>query len=191
MAGKIIIVSAPSGCGKSTIINALMDRGIINAQFSVSATNRPPRTGEVDGINYHFLTDEQFHDAIAAGDFIEFEEVYPGRYYGTLRKEVEQRMTDGKNVILDIDVCGGVNVKKMFGNEALALFIFPPSVEELRRRLKSRGTDDEAEINRRISRAEYELGFSKEYDKTVINDDLEKAIEETGCLINDFTGYSG
>lgn len=190
MSGKIIIVSAPSGCGKSTIINALMDRGVINAQFSVSATNRAPRVGEVDGINYHFLSDQQFHDEIANGNFIEFEEVYPGRFYGTLRREVEHRMAEGNNVILDIDVCGGVNVKKMFGTHALSLFILPPSVDELRVRLKSRGTDDEAEINRRISRAEYELGFAKDYDATVVNDDLEKAIEETGCKINEFTGYS-
>jgi len=189
MPGKIIIVSAPSGCGKSTIINALMDRGVINAQFSVSATNRSPRVGEIDGINYHFLTDDQFRDAIAAGDFIEFEEVYPGRYYGTLRSEVEQRMADGNNVILDIDVCGGVNVKKMFGEKALALFILPPSVEELRVRLRSRGTDDESEINRRISRAEYELGFAKDYDTSIVNDDLEKAIAETGRAINEFTGH--
>lgn len=163
-----------------------MDRGMINARFSVSATNRSPREGETDGVSYHFLTDEQFREAVANGEFVEYEEVYPGRFYGTLRSEVEHRLQDGENVILDIDVCGGVNVKKIFGDKALALFIMPPSVEELGNRLRSRNTDDEAEIARRLGRAEYELGFARDYDVTVVNDDLETAIAEAGKVINDF-----
>ena len=136
--GKIIIVSAPSGCGKSTIINAIMERANVPLQFSVSATNREPRTGEQNGVNYHFLTTEEFQLHIANGDFVEYEEVYPGRFYGTLRSEVEQRCANGENVVLDIDVKGGVNVKRIFGSKALSIFIMPPSVEELRRRLESR-----------------------------------------------------
>ncbi len=186
MSGKIIIISAPSGCGKSTIINALMDRGMINVRFSVSATNRAPRKGEVDGVNYHFLSDEQFRNAIANGDFVEYEEVYPGRFYGTLRSEVEQRVGRGENVLLDIDVCGGVNVKKQFGDRAISVFIKPPSIEVLGERLRGRGTDSEEEITRRLGRAEYELGFASQYDVQVVNDDLETAIATAGKVINDF-----
>lgn len=185
--GKIIIVSAPSGCGKSTIINAIMERGNVELQFSVSATNRPPRTGETDGVNYHFLSTEEFEKHIANGDFVEYEEVYPGRFYGTLRSEVEDRCKRGENVVLDIDVKGGVNVKKLFGNKALSIFIMPPSVEELRRRLESRATDSAEAIAQRVGKAEYELSFAPKYDVEVVNDDLQEAIDTTERIITEFT----
>ena len=131
MEGKLIIISAPSGCGKSTIIGDIMDRAGLELEFTVSATNRKPREGEVDGVNYNILTDQQFHDLIAEGAFVEYEQVYPGRYYGTLRSEIENRIAQGHNVLLDIDVCGGLNVKKQFGDRALSIFIEPPSVAEV------------------------------------------------------------
>lgn len=184
--GKIIIVSAPSGCGKSTIINELLRRGEIDMQFSVSATSRPPREGEVHGEHYYFMTEQEFRDAIAADAFVEYEEVYPGRFYGTLRSEVERRCSEGHNVILDIDVKGGVRVKHMFGDRALSLFIMPPSVDELRRRLESRATDSAEAIAQRVGKAEYELGFAKDYDKCVVNDDLATAIAETDSIIKEF-----
>lgn len=184
--GKIIIISAPSGCGKSTIINAIMQRGNVPLEFSVSATNRAPRTGEINGINYHFMTDEAFRTAIDNNDFVEYEEVYPGRYYGTLRSEVEQRCAEGRNVVLDIDVKGGVNVKKMFGNHALSIFIMPPSVEELRRRLEGRATDSKEAIDQRVAKAEFELSYAPQYDCSVTNDDLATAINETERHIVEF-----
>ncbi len=185
--GKIIIVSAPSGCGKSTIINAIMERANVPLQFSVSATNREPRTGEQNGVNYHFLTTEEFQLHIANGDFVEYEEVYPGRFYGTLRSEVEQRCANGENVVLDIDVKGGVNVKRIFGSKALSIFIMPPSVEELRRRLESRATDSAEDINRRVAKAEFEISFAPQYDTVVVNDNLAEAIDLTERKIIEFT----
>lgn len=185
--GKIIIVSAPSGCGKSTIINAIMERANVPLQFSVSATNREPRTGEQNGVNYHFLTTEEFQLHITNGDFVEYEEVYPGRFYGTLRSEVEQRCANGENVVLDIDVKGGVNVKRIFGSKALSIFIMPPSVEELRRRLESRATDSAEDINRRVAKAEFEISFAPQYDTVVVNDNLAEAIDLTESKIIEFT----
>ena len=175
--GKIIIISAPSGCGKSTIINALLKRGEIDMQFSVSATNRPPRDGEVHGVNYYFLTDDDFKKAISQGDFVEYEEVYPGRYYGTLKSEIARIVDGGHNVVLDIDVKGGVNVKRMYGDEAVSVFIQPPSVEALRSRLVGRGTETEDAIEQRVARAEFEIGYAPQFDHTVVNDDLTEAIE--------------
>ncbi len=186
--GKIIIVSAPSGCGKSTIINALMARGDIDMQFSVSATNRPPREGEVDGVNYHFLSDEEFRLEISNDAFIEYEEVYPGRFYGTLKREVERVCGQGHNIVLDIDVKGGINVKKMYGDRALSVFIVPPAVETLRRRLESRATDDKAAIDCRVAKAEYELSFSPMYDCRIVNDNLDEAVENVHDVIVKFIG---
>lgn len=183
--GKIIIISAPSGTGKSTIINRLMAEPSLNLRFSVSATNRPPREGETDGENYHFLTTEEFEQKIKAGDFVEYEEVYPGRYYGTLKSEVEKTLKDGHNLILDIDVKGGVNVKGMYP-EAASIFILPPNIETLRQRLIGRGTDDMETINQRVSKAEYELTFASKYDYSVVNDDLEKAVNDTKGIIVKF-----
>lgn len=186
MEGKVIIISAPSGCGKSTIIKELEQRGKVNLEFSVSATNRAPRQGEVDGVNYHFLTTEQFHDLIAQNSFVEYEEVYPGRFYGTLRSEVENRCAAGHNVILDIDVKGGVNVKRMFGDKAVSIFIMPPSIDELRRRLEKRATDAPEIIAERVGKAEYEISFAPKFDYCIVNDDLDKAVSRTEQIIFDF-----
>lgn len=160
----------------------------MDLQFSVSATNRAPRPGETDGVSYYFLSDDEFRRRLDAGDFVEYCEVYPGRFYGTLKSEVERTRDEGHDVILDIDVVGGVNVKDIFGDEAMSIFIMPPSVDELRRRLENRGTDSEERIAERVGRAEYEIGFASRYDKVVVNDRLEDAVEETTRLIAEFTG---
>lgn len=184
--GKIIVLSAPSGCGKSTIINTILDSGDYDLKFSVSATNRSPREGEVDGVHYHFLTTEEFRDAIAAHSFVEWEEVYPGRFYGTLRSEIERRIDAGDDVVLDIDVKGGLNVKKIFGDRALTIFILPPDLATLRQRLVSRGTDAPAIIEERLEKAEYEISFAPEYDCRVVNDNLDEAVAEVRALIDNF-----
>ena len=186
--GKVIVISAPSGCGKSTSISAVREKPGMDLRFSVSATNRDPRPGESDGVNYYFLSDDEFRRRIDAGDFVEYCEVYPGRFYGTLKSEVERTRDEGHDVILDIDVVGGVNVKELFGDDAMSLFVMPPSVDELRRRLEHRGTDNAERIAERVGRAEYEMGFAPRYDKIVVNDNLDKAVEETTRLIADFTG---
>lgn len=188
MSGKLIIISAPSGCGKSTIIHDLTQRGNIDMTFSVSATNRKPREGEIDGVHYHFLSTSEFHDRIASGDFLEYEEVYPGRFYGTLKSEINRALDTGSNIVLDIDVKGGINVKKLYGDRALSIFIEPPSVEELRCRLENRGTESREVIDERISRAEFELSLAPQFDVVVINDNLEQAIDRTEQLIIDFIG---
>jgi len=186
MSGKLIIISAPSGCGKSTIIHDLTQRGNIDMTFSVSATNRKPRAGEIDGVHYHFLSTEEFNDHIAAGDFIEYEEVYPGRFYGTLKSEISRALDAGRNIVLDIDVKGGLNVKKLYGDRAISIFIEPPSVEELRRRLENRGTESREVIDERIARAEFELSLAPEFDAVVVNDNLDEAIAGAERLIIDF-----
>lgn len=184
--GKVIVVSAPSGCGKSTIINSLLDRGDIDMQFSVSATNRAPRQGETEGESYYFMTTSEFRAAVDRGEFVEWEEVYPGRFYGTLRSEIERIIDAGHNVILDVDVKGGVNVKRMMGDRAVSIFIMPPSVEVLRSRLLSRGTDSPEAIEERVGKAEYELSFAPKFDHTVTNDELSEAIERTRSIITGF-----
>ncbi len=184
--GKIIVVAAPSGCGKSTIINAIIAEGGLDLGFSVSATTRPPREGEKDGVNYYFMTEEDFRDAIAEGEFVEYEEVYPGRFYGTLRSEIDRITDEGHNIILDLDVNGALHVKNVYGDEALTVFIQPPSIEELRRRLEFRGTETPEVIDIRIDRATYELGRAPEFDKVVVNDRLDTAIEQTRNLIDGF-----
>lgn len=186
MVGKIIIVSAPSGCGKSTIISAIMEKGDLDLQFSVSATSRLPRTGEKHGVHYYFLSEEEFRTRIEAGDFVEYEEVYPGRFYGTLVSEIDRITSVGHNVVLDIDVKGAMNVKRLYGDRALALFIMPPSVDVLRQRLEARATDSAEAINERVNKAEYELSFAKFYDKSVINDDLAVAVKDTHDIIKSF-----
>ncbi len=186
MNGKIIIISAPSGCGKSTIINAILAEGEIDMQFSVSATNREPRDGETDGINYHFMSDDEFHNAIKNDAFVEYEEVYPGRFYGTLKSEIARICSSGHNVILDIDVKGGMNVKALYGKDAISIFIMPPSINELRRRLEGRGTDSHEIIAQRIGKAEYEISFADKYDCLLINDDLGTAIAQTKNIIKQF-----
>lgn len=185
--GRLIIISAPSGCGKSTIIGEIMRRGNVDLQFSVSATNRSPRRGETDGEHYHFLTDDQFKQAIADDAFIEYEEVYPGRFYGTLKSEVNRRLDEGRNVVLDIDVKGGLRVKKMFDAGALSIFIQPPGIDELRRRLTARATDSQEAIDQRVGKAEQELSYAPHYDVRVVNDRLEDAVSEVERSIISFT----
>ncbi|MDR1371504.1 MAG: guanylate kinase [Dysgonamonadaceae bacterium] len=183
--GKLIILSAPSGSGKSTIINHILERGV-SVHFSISATSRPPRGNEQNGVEYFFLSPEEFRKRIKDGDFLEYEEVYVDRFYGTLRSEVEDRLHRGENVILDVDVAGGLNIKKIYGNEALLIFIKPPSIEELQRRLEQRGTDSAKVIADRIAKAEYELSLADSYDCIIVNDDLEKAKKNTESAIKEF-----
>lgn len=184
--GKIIVISAPSGCGKSTIINKMFSEGLVDLSFSVSATNREPREGEQDGVHYHFLDTEEFRRLAANDNFIEWEEVYPGRFYGTLRSEVDQKIAEGVDVILDIDVKGALNVKRIYGNKALTIFIEPPSVDELRRRLEHRATDTPEVIATRVDRAEYEISFAPRFDACVVNDRIDDAVVQTARLIECF-----
>lgn len=182
---KIIIFSAPSGSGKSTIINYLMQQGL-NLHFSVSATSRPPRGAEQNGVEYYFLTPEDFKQRIAQGEFLEYEEVYKDRFYGTLKSQVDAQLAKGENVVCDVDVLGGQNIKKHYGQRALSLFIQPPSIEALRQRLEGRGTDSPEVINDRIARAEFELSFADKFDHVVVNDDLQQAQAEALELIQNF-----
>lgn len=183
--GKLIIFSAPSGSGKSTIINYLLTQHL-NLAFSISATSRAPRGTEQHGVEYFFLTPDEFRRRIAAGDFLEYEEVYPDRFYGTLKEQVERQLADGQNVVFDVDVVGGCNIKQFYGERALSVFIQPPSVEELRKRLVGRGTDAPEVIESRIAKAEYELGFASKFDTVIVNDDLETAQAEALKVIQDF-----
>lgn len=185
MAGKLIIFSAPSGSGKSTIINFLLKQGL-NLAFSISATSRPPRGTERNGVEYFFLTPEEFRQRIANAEFLEYEEVYHDRFYGTLKSQVENQLASGQNIIFDVDVVGGCNIKKFYGERALSVFIQPPSIDELRRRLVARKTDDSDVIENRIAKAEYELTFASKFDKVVVNDNLEQAETETLKIISDF-----
>ncbi len=187
--GKIIVIAAPSGCGKSTIIKALFDEenaSELDLRFSISATTREPRPGEKEGVNYYFMTEEAFSDAIVEGGFLEYEEVYPGRFYGTLRNEVDRIIGEGHNVLLDIDVNGALGVKKIYGERALTIFVRPPSVDELRRRLEARGTETPDVIDQRIDRAEYELSRSPMFDRVVVNDELDEAVRQTRNLVDGF-----
>ena len=183
--GTLIIFSAPSGSGKSTIINHLLQQDL-NLAFSISATSRPPRGTERDGVEYFFLTPDEFRERIARGEFLEYEEVYPGRFYGTLKSQVEKQLTAGQNVVFDVDVVGGCNIKKYYGERALSVFIQPPSVEELRRRLVGRGTDAPEVIEDRVAKAEYELGFAPQFDVVVVNDNLEEAQQRAYDVIRNF-----
>lgn len=183
--GKLIIFSAPSGSGKSTIINYLLAQDL-NLGFSISATSRMPRGQEKDGVEYYFLTPEDFRRRIAGNEFLEYEEVYENRFYGTLKAPVEEQLTHGTNVIFDVDVVGGCNIKKFYGERALSVFIQPPSVKELRKRLTERGTDAPEVIESRIAKAEFELSFADKFDVVIINDDLEKAKAEALQIIKSF-----
>lgn len=182
---KLIIFSAPSGSGKSTIINALLKENL-GMEFSISATSRAPRGTEKDGVEYYFLTADEFKNKIAAGEFVEYEEVYENRFYGTLKSEIERIDRKGNATVFDVDVKGGLNIKRQYGAEALTIFIMPPGIEELRRRLEGRGTDAKDVIEERLRKAEYEIGFSKDFDKIIINDNLQKATEEARELIRNF-----
>lgn len=185
--GKCIIFSAPSGSGKSTIVNWLMnEHPELRLTFSVSATSRPPRGTERHGVEYIFLTPEEFRQYIRAEEFLEYEEVYADRFYGTLKSQVEYQLKDGQNVVFDVDVKGGCNIKAHFGTQALSLFIQPPSVEELRRRLNARATDTAEQIEQRIAKAEFEMSFAPRFDHVVVNDDLEEAKQQVLRLVRDF-----
>lgn len=189
MKGKLIIVSAPSGSGKSTIVRWLMEQHPeLKLYFSVSCTSRQPRGTEQDGVDYFFLQPDEFRQKIANGEFLEYEEVYTDRFYGTLKAQVEHQREAGQNVVFDVDVKGGVNIKKYYGDEAMSLFIQPPSVEELRRRLEGRATDTPEAIQQRLDKAEYELTFAPKFDHIVVNDDLETAKQEALRLLKDFLG---
>ena len=183
----MIIVSAPSGSGKSTIVNWLMkEHPELSLYFSISCTSRAPRGEEKDGVEYFFLTPDAFKEKIANNEFLEYEEVYENRFYGTLKAQVERQREAGQNVVFDVDVKGGVNIKNHYGDEALSLFIQPPSVEELRRRLEHRGTDTPEAIEQRLAKAEYELTFASQFDQVIVNDDLETAKQETLRVVSDF-----
>ena len=185
--GKLIIVSAPSGSGKSTIVQWLMkEHPELRLYFSISCTSRPPRGTEQDGVEYFFLSPEEFKEKIENDEFVEYEEVYEGRFYGTLKSQVERQLEAGQNVVFDVDVKGGVNIKRFYGDEAMSLFIQPPSIEELRRRLEGRGTDTPEDIEQRLAKAEYELTFAPHFDHVVVNDDLQTAEEETFRLVKEF-----
>lgn len=184
--GKLIIISAPSGSGKSTIIGRIMQDESLRLSFSVSATTRPRRGEEVNGVDYYYKTVDEFKQMIADDQLVEYQEVYEGRYYGTPKSEVERITGMGRNVVLDLDVLGGVNVKRMYGDRALAIFIQPPSVEVLRQRLIGRGTDSMEDIMARVNKAEFEISIGPQFDYTVINDDLETAVAEVHRLISDF-----
>jgi len=183
---KIIIISAPSGSGKSTLIQKLMQDESLKLEFSISATTRAPRGQEVDGKDYYFLSVEDFRSRIEADGFVEYEQVYEGRYYGTLRSEIDRIFGNGHNVIFDVDVEGGINLKRIFGGQALSIFIQPPSVEELRRRLIGRATDSMEEIEKRVAKAEQEISRAPKFDTIVTNDDLERATAEFRQKVTDF-----
>lgn len=176
--GKLIIFSAPSGSGKSTIINYLLQHPELKLSFSISATSRPPRGTEQDGVEYYFLSPDEFRSRIEKGDFLEYEEVYKDRFYGTLKSEVERLLKAGRNVVLDVDVVGGVNIKRIYGERAKSIFIQPPGLAELRKRLEGRGTDSPEVIENRLQKAEYELSFAPKFDTVIVNDLLEKAQQE-------------
>ena len=202
MKGKVLIVCAPSGTGKSTIIQYLQsvmnDSGAQESPslggvrgglyFSVSATTRAPRGEEKNGVEYFFLTPEEFKAKIQNDEFLEYEEVYENRFYGTLKQQVENQRNQGQNVVFDVDVKGGVNIKKYYGDEALSLFIQPPSVEELRKRLVGRATDTAEAIEERLAKAEYEMTFAPQFDHVIVNDDLETAKQETLQIVKEFLG---
>lgn len=184
---KVIIFSAPSGSGKTTLVKHSLE--VFNElQFSISCTTRQPRGSEVHAVDYHFLTPDEFRQKIAEDAFVEFEEVYTDKYYGTLKSEVEKIWNEGKVVIFDVDVKGGISLKKYFGEQALSIFIEPPSIEELERRLISRNTDDAETIKTRVEKAEEEISYAKEFDKIVINSDLSEAKKEIESLIKNFIG---
>lgn len=187
MKGKLIIISAPSGSGKSTIVNWLMkEHPELNLYFSISCTSRNPRGTEQDGVEYFFISPEQFREKISNDEFIEYEEVYENRFYGTLKSQVEKQLNAGQNVIFDVDVKGGISIKKFYGKDALSIFIQPPSIEELRKRLEGRATDTPEAIETRLAKARYELSFSNQFDTIIINDDLTKAEEKVYSLIFSF-----
>lgn len=183
--GKVVIFSAPSGSGKTTIVRALLER-YDRFEFSISATSRAPRGAERHGRDYYFLSQEEFRDRAAADAFVEWEEVYAGCCYGTLRSEVERIWSNGHVILFDVDVMGGINLKRIFGDDACSIFIMPPSIEELRRRLEHRGTDAPEVIAKRVAKAAFEIGQAPAFDHVVVNDRLDEAIDRTCALLDAF-----
>lgn len=181
----MIIFSAPSGAGKTSIVKGVLDR-VPDLEFSISACSRPQRKGEQDGMDYYFLSADEFRSKIAQGSFLEWEEVYPGSYYGTLHQEVERIWQKNKHVIFDVDVAGGVTIKKQYPQQALSIFVMPPSIEELERRLKQRGTETAQSLEKRLGKAQHELSFASQFDQILINDDLDQAIDKATRLIQGF-----
>ena len=186
MEKKLLIFSAPSGSGKSTIINWLMQHPDLHLAFSISCTSRAPRGTEQNGVEYFFLTPEEFRERIANNEFLEYEEVYKDRFYGTLKQQVENQLQKGENVVFDLDVKGGCNIKRFYGDRALSIFIQPPSIDALRQRLVGRATDAPEVIEDRLARASYELTFAPQVDRVVVNDDLDKAKAETRAIVREF-----
>jgi guanylate kinase len=183
--GRLIVFSAPSGSGKTTIVRRLLT-SLDGLQFSVSATTRPPRAGEFHGREYYFLREDEFRKHIDAGDFVEYEEVYPGRFYGTLKSEVDRILNSGGHVVFDIDVIGGLNIKKIYRDQALALFIMPPDIEALKARLMKRGSESEETLEERLSKAKWEISFSDRFDVIIINDQIDEAIGEAERVVKAF-----
>ena len=183
--GKLLIFSAPSGSGKTTIVRRLLEQ-FSNLEFSISATSRAPRGVEKNGVDYYFLSAEEFAEAVAANKFVEWEEVYKGTCYGTLRSEMERIWNKGNVILFDVDVMGGIRLKEIFGNDAMSIFVMPPSIEELRRRLEGRGTDAPEVIEKRIAKASFELTKAPEFDRQVINDDLEVAVSQVAEIVKNF-----
>ncbi len=188
--GKLIIFSAPSGSGKTTIVRHLLEQPELNLAFSVSCTSRPRRGKEEHGLNYYFISISEFKNHIKQGDFLEWEEVYRDNFYGTLNSEVERLWAEGKNVIFDIDVAGGLRIKKKYPKRTLAVFVKPPSVDELKIRLKKRSTESDAKINMRIAKASVELATAPQFDKIIKNYDLDQALKEAHQLVAEFVGAS-
>lgn len=185
MSGKLVIFSAPSGAGKTTIVKHLLKKNP-HLEFSISAASREKRPHEVDGRDYYFLTVEEFKKKLKNNEFIEWEEVYENHLYGTLKSEVERIWNNGNSVIFDVDVIGGLNIKKQYEDKALAVFIMPPSIEELKRRLITRSTESPENLKKRIEKAEAEISFSERFDKIIVNDKLEKAFEEAIRVVQTF-----
>ncbi len=182
---RLIIISAPSGAGKSTLVRYLLTQDL-NISFSISATSRKPRGEEKNGVEYYFLSPGEFRERINNNEFLEYEEVYPDRYYGTLKSEVDRILEEGFNVIFDVDCIGGLNIKKIYGEQALSIFIMPPSIEVLRERLEKRGTDSPKVIEGRLAKAEYEISFAPQFDVTICNDDYDRARSEILKIVTDF-----
>ena len=185
--GKLIVISAPSGAGKTSIVHFLLEQ-IEALSFSVSACSRARRENEKDGIDYHFLAMEEFQQKIKKGDFLEWEEVYKNQYYGTLKSEVERIWRKGKTVIFDLDVIGGINIKKQYPNKCLSIFIMPPSLTILEERLQKRGSESAESLQKRIAKAEREIAKSEEFDKVILNDDFSMACRHTMKVIQKFIG---
>ncbi len=188
--GKLFVFSAPSGSGKTTIVRHLLAQERFNLEFSISATSRDPRGEEKDGIDYYFISRDEFIQKIKSEEFLEWEEVYTENFYGTLKTEVERIWSEGKHVIFDIDVAGGLRIKKKFPEETLAVFVKPPSVDELKRRLKERKTESEDKINMRIAKASVELATAPQFDTIIKNYDLNTALQEAEDLVSDFIGLA-